>query len=120
MINIIIKNLEKNLKALRYVENMLGEDTDNELRYIYSKYIDLGGVNTVASHMNDLGYRLDSPTGGRKYTPADISKLLRLENPQGVVAELDLLVKHMYNNRSRYKSWEERLVEAYYLHIEKD
>jgi hypothetical protein len=114
MLSDAVEYYSRALFALESIEKIIYCRGELNIKYIYSKYIDLGGVAKVADHLNEQGYRLKGTTGNRKYTSSDISMLIEQQNPEGVPEELNKLVKEMFGHRKLYMKWHVRLIETYY------
>ena len=102
-INETITKLENIKKILIKYEKI--NDNDNLSTIIYKKYLELESVQNVADYLNEKGYKVDSPTGGRKYQTNDVSKYFKERKYYNGLVEEELkefVIKLFKNHKKRY------------------
>ncbi|URZ07553.1 recombinase family protein [Clostridium felsineum] len=64
------------LGEIRVLLNIPINQSDSVEEKIFKKYLEVENVKEVAAYINELGYRIKSDRGKRKYIAQDISNIL--------------------------------------------
>ena len=82
-----IYEIDKKIEILQKLKAILGLEPKNFIEEIFLKYIELGKTVLVANYVNELGYRVPTEAGSRKYISTDITDILEDTQSKEIVRE---------------------------------
>lgn len=97
---------EKNIEELENVIEFMKSDlvvikeNDNIDTIILKAYVENGSMPLTCNYMNEKGYKVPSPTGGRKYTIKDISDIVSDFENKNIDSKLKSIVRTVYTYKS--------------------
>lgn len=100
---------ENNILELEEVVNYLKsdlvkiKDNDSIETIILKSYIEQGGIKPTCDYINDMGYRIPSSKGERKYTVKDISCIISELDSDSIDNKLKEIINSIYVYRSNSK-----------------
>lgn len=103
-----VDNLEKEIEKKKLLINKLiwckEFKCSNTQEIILKKYIELQSVVNVAKEINELGLRLESPKGERKYIPLDITGSIKYKETD-TNEELYSFAKMLQKKNKKASQW---------------
>lgn len=103
-----VDNLNKKIMKLNEIRRLLNipiNQNDNIEEKIFKKYLEVENVKKVAAYVNELGYRIKSDRGKRKYIAQDISSILTDKNIKIKNKQLkDIVIKLFYAHKRGAKN----------------
>lgn len=94
------------IQLLDKLDQITDIENENFETMVMLIYLDKEGVSQTYTILNDLGYRVPSPRGERKYTSNDVTALLEanLDNKK-INGNLRYLVNGMMTRKHKHISW---------------